>query len=680
MTSTGGAGFPSTALGKRQFDPLNQGGRGATPQLAKPAEVSAEAQYKVLEREVNRQLELSSEAKLKGKVSEALDYAKEAGSKERSLRKNRENAGMVDQINIDLTYAVFFNLANIYEANGMHQDALNTYAMIVRNKQYPQAGRLRVNMGNIYYAQKKYSTAIKMYRMALDLVQTTGKHTKFQILNNIGNSFVQLGQYHDAVDSFENIMQGEPDFQAAFNLIVCYFALEDKEKMKKGFTQLLSIEIPGLEDDEDAEPNADFANDAINVYLKEKRSRAYKYITDAAKLIAPVIESDWTRGYDWVIETLRSSNFSVVESELGIHKAVQYMKQRNFDQAIEVFKSFEKKDKAMMARVATNISFLYFIEKDLKNAEKYADIAIKNDRYNAKALVNKGNCLFIREEYEAAKNYFLEAIGVEADCVEAIYNLGLVNRRLEETRADAGYETLQAFEKLQNIMNNAPEVLFQIGSIYERAEDYQQAIKWYNVLVTRLPSDAGVLQRIARMHSLLQEENQAFHYYSESYRHFPVSIETIQWLGAFYVKSELYEKAWTFFERAAQIQPQEVKWKLMVASCFRRMGSYQRALKVFEDIHEAHPENVDCLQYLVSLCKEMNLKYDHYNIALKKLLREKEMETPFIEPPPPPPQAPQVESRGDVQVRPGTSRTGGRKMSKKQQEEGDWANEDIELP
>jgi len=54
----------------------------------------------------------------------------------------------------------------------------------------------------------------------------------------------------------------------------------------------------------------------------------------------------------------------------------------------------------MMARAATNISFLYFIEKNYRNAEKYADIAIKNDRYNAKALVNKGNCLYIKEEFE----------------------------------------------------------------------------------------------------------------------------------------------------------------------------------------------------------------------------------------------------------------------------------------
>ena len=43
-------------------------------------------------------------------------------------------------------------------------------AAIVKNKAYTQSGRLRVNMGNIYFEQKKYTGAIKMYRMALDQV------------------------------------------------------------------------------------------------------------------------------------------------------------------------------------------------------------------------------------------------------------------------------------------------------------------------------------------------------------------------------------------------------------------------------------------------------------------------------------------------------------------------------
>jgi len=56
-----------------------------------------------------------------------------------------------------------------------------------------------------------------------------------------------------------------------------------------------------------------------------------------------------------------------------------------------------------MARAATNISFLYFLERDYANAEKYAECAIEYDRYNAKALVNRGNCLFMRNEFLRAK-------------------------------------------------------------------------------------------------------------------------------------------------------------------------------------------------------------------------------------------------------------------------------------
>ena len=84
----------------------------------------------------------------------------------------------------------------------------------------------------------------------------------------------------------------------------------------------------------------------------------------------------------------------------------------------------------MMALASYNISFLYFLEIDFKSAENFADLAIQHDRYNSKALVNKGNCLFVNEDYDRAKEFFLEAIGVEADCIEAIYNLGLVYKRL----------------------------------------------------------------------------------------------------------------------------------------------------------------------------------------------------------------------------------------------------------
>ena len=40
-------------------------------------------------------------------------------------------------------------------------------------------GRLRVNMGNIYFEQKKYPQAVKMYRMALDQIQNVHKDVRY---------------------------------------------------------------------------------------------------------------------------------------------------------------------------------------------------------------------------------------------------------------------------------------------------------------------------------------------------------------------------------------------------------------------------------------------------------------------------------------------------------------------
>ena len=71
-----------------------------------------------------------------------------------------------------------------------------------------------------------------MYRMALDQIPNTGKEIRFKIFRNIGNAFVRLGQFQDAIQSYETIMGGSPDFQTGFNLILCYYALGDADKVR----------------------------------------------------------------------------------------------------------------------------------------------------------------------------------------------------------------------------------------------------------------------------------------------------------------------------------------------------------------------------------------------------------------------------------------------------------------
>merc|ERR1719502_1067103 len=649
MTSNRAAGYTGASKGGKNgvFDPLNQGDAAAqskTKPLEKKLELSPEEKLREFEKEIHRLVEESAITREQGNLREALEKAKEAGKKERQLCRLREQQNLLDQLNVDLTYAVCLNLAIQHQANGNDNEALTIYQQIVKNKQYPFSGRFRVNMGNIHFKQGKWTGAIKMYRMALDQIPNDVQAIRFKIMRNIGHAFFKMHQFPDAIDSYENLLMhgGQHlDFMTGFNLILCYYALGDKDKMKSGFLKLLNIEQVGLEDFDEEElelgdsmaattgqdpaRNVLEGDDALREDIKRRQREAAKFIVNAANLIAPVLEKTPVAGYDWVIDSLNHHGFPRIASELEIAKASYFLRRKEFDQAITVLRKFERKEPSLMACAATNLSFLYFLEAEHANAEKYADIAVKADRYNAKALVNKGNCMFVNAEFERAKEVYLEAIGVSADCLEAIYNLGLVNMHIGKYQ-----EALLAFDKLHSITHVNCEVMWQLGDIHEKLGEHAKAHEWFSLLVTSpkgRPTDPGVLARLANLFNKAGDETQAFHYHLESYRYWPVDMNVITWLGIYYVKQEMYEAAIPFFNRASQIEPGEVKWRLMVASCFRRMGAYPAALKLYEEVHKSHPNDIECVRYLITISKEMKQSYEHYAAHLRKLERMQEAQS-----------------------------------------------------
>ena len=132
--------------------------------------------------------------------------------------------------------------------------------------------------------------------------------------------------------------------------------------MKNNFHEMLHIETLGDDDgEEDLEgENKDTLKcDVLAQEIKERKRKASKFILDAAKLIAPVIEEDIIDGYNYIIDILKGSKskFYGVQSEIEICKANCYINKKQIEKAIETLKAFEKKDKSMMARAATNISF-----------------------------------------------------------------------------------------------------------------------------------------------------------------------------------------------------------------------------------------------------------------------------------------------------------------------------------
>eukprot|EP00761_Pharyngomonas_kirbyi_P013291 gb/GECH01013318.1/.p1 GENE.gb/GECH01013318.1/~~gb/GECH01013318.1/.p1 ORF type:complete len:738 (+),score=195.78 gb/GECH01013318.1/:1-2214(+) len=642
MGSVRAAGYtsvPKTA----KFDPLNQGKKRSSYFQQEEAEQTPEQIANKMEKKVNHLIESSAQFNQEGKYTEALEKAEAATQKEASLSKYLEESGMRDQINADLKYATAFNLAVQYEATEHYTKALNAYSSIVKNRYYSNAGRLRVNMGNIYFAQNKFNEARRMYKMALDGIPNHNKETRFKIMKNFAHALVHMGSYSEASQLYEAIMEEMPDSDSGFNLILCYYALGEKDKMKKGFVKLLSVQI---ETDEESDNGDDVGNDPetdsngdldrnfvprfddkLKKEQREKRERTNEIILKAGRLISGIIEKDWESGFDYVIDQLKYYEVKYpnvqLSSEMEMTKALNYLKNKQFDKAIKALTSFEKKDPNYKAKIATNISYLYILQGKLDKCEKYASLAVESDNYNARALVNLGNANFSKKNYSKAKELYEEAVDVEPDCVEALYNYGLVCRILED------YDlSIQAFRKLLSYVPKSVEVTYQIAFLNEIIGDDDQATEWYSRVATLVPTDPGILAKLGDIYSK-EDESQAVHYHLESYRLYPVDIEVISKLGAYYVNNEIYEQALVYFERASHIQPNEPKWQLLMASCHRKTGNYQQAKELYEQIHRKNPENVECIRYLYRICNYLGQTEDvrYYHKQVNKLESNPESNT-----------------------------------------------------
>ncbi len=543
-----------------------------------------------LSKEINKIIEESSFLLRDGQHYHALQKAQVAVKKDKNLTKFINDHSLSQQHGQSLTFATWFHLAKVYEQNGKSANAITTYETLVRQKRFRSCvAQIRVSMGNLYNVQGDYVEAIRMYRMALDQTSRNEKELKRKIMLSIGNAFVKLGKISDAIKSFEDAVGLKSDSISFFNLVSLYVKLADEEKSKQTLFRMISATKKvnfNKEEEEKGDENvfSETFDDCTEVEYND-----IVLLHDAARLVAKMCNEDgWVENYLWVHDQLHQK-FPQLACRIEIERSVEHLKRGEFRAAVKIFKSYEDEELESKAMVATNLSFIYFHEGNYSTADEYADLALNSNKYNPNALVNKGNCLFIQEDFERAREFYLEAIAIKSTCFEAIYNISLANLRLEQNE-----EAMQSLVKLHTVSSNDPHVLYQVANLYEEMDDVKMAKKWFNVLCAALPTDPGVLSRLGQLLLRTDDQSQCFHYHLESFRCYPSNIDVIGWLAIWFVKHEMFEKSVHFFQRASKIQPKEVKWKVMIATCYRKMGRLRKAFASYQMILRDYPENVEC--------------------------------------------------------------------------------------
>jgi intraflagellar transport protein 88 len=563
------------------------------------------------EKEIHSLIEESSAMFEHSEISLALEKAKQAATLEKKLSEQRELNDSKQEHGVGLSFAVWFHLANAYEKNGMFSESIETYLFLLSKRKFHSSDyitRIRINMGSLHHSQKNYQESIKMYRMALDQLTRDDRALRHRIHQMIGNIFVELGRLREAIFDYEAVvMSSDADLETCFNLLLCYVQTGCTDKVKQTFMKMIGVAIAAC--------NSHTSHDDTDI---NSGGDTHDLLLSASRLVCLTLRGQyWEQNYKWVRDQIKDQ-FPSINHHLGIEEAMQHLRENNFDSAIKILKEFENKDTQVHPIVSINLTFIHSFEGMHDSADEFADIAVTSNRFNPSALVNKGNRLFVRNDFEGAKEFYLEAINIDSSNFEAIYNLGLAFSRLG-LHSDA----LRSFQKLQLQHANDPRVLYQIANISAQTNDKESTVKWFNVLSSCLPTDAGVFSRLAELCDDDVNNSQRFHNYLESHRLYPSNIDTIGHLAVWFVEHELYEKALYFFRCASVIRPNENKWKFMLASCYRKLMKTDEAFNIYESILEKSPSDHDCLLSLIHLCKEVGISSLEYEKELVKVDRSK---------------------------------------------------------
>ncbi|CAG4940510.1 unnamed protein product [Colias eurytheme] len=573
----------------------------------------------------------SNSSKREQDLTQALAKAQEASTLERQLIKMQEQANLGDSHNLDLTFCVLCNLADQYALNEMYTEALNTYQLLTRNKLFPHANRLKVNMGNIYFKMGEHPKALKLYRMALDQTPTAEKDLRMKVMHNIGLLLVRMGKFRDAVTNFQHIMHEQGDFQTGLHLVLCSVALDDAEGGKAAFHSMLDVELPNyhldiaIDDENDAYEcvvRDVVRGDRLSRWSRSAAAHADRCLALAAAAVArPAARhqrDDELGGASWCVEALRGYSGGGAGARLELGSALASLRSATTaggggmatgQKALQRLKAVARahpNDRILRAEANADAAFVAYALGKVSEAKSLSEAACRDDPYSCPArvtsalseLASSGNG--ISDGIANILNQLSAATHLDPTDLIAMHDMALA---LELSGEEGGAEA--RWQRVRGAGGAGPTLralaAAGLARIARRDTAASSAAEhWYSMIGNW---DAGVSCALANLHSELGDTQTAKHHYQDVEAVWPCELTALQWLAG----ESTPEEALQYYRRAARLQPNNPQWGLLIGGCLRASGRYQEALRVYKKLNARFPDDIQCLKHIVKLCGDQGL-------------------------------------------------------------------------
>lgn len=267
----------------------------------------------------------------------------------------------------------------------------------------------------------------------------------------------------------------------------------------------LEPELILAQPDEPDDLNDLLRRDVLAERARARRSAQQWQVLSAAQLIAPRLNTALNAGFQWcerqvaacfsdtgarfdssvdttsatwtmdsrtLLQTIGNRRAAELLGRLELARAERLLQSRQLNDAAQVLSQFERLDgvrelagaaadrslRSVRAAALTNLSFVCLVSAKHAEAEQHAQAAQALDPTHVGALVNAAAARLSQDQVVDAKPLLQEALLQDANCVPALFNLALCNRRLGRLQ-----DALRLLLRINSLISSHEYVLYQLA-------------------------------------------------------------------------------------------------------------------------------------------------------------------------------------------------------------------------
>ncbi len=473
-----------------------------------------------------------------------------------------ESAFALDRTNSD----VLIRLARLSASQHSKDSALNYYREAIQSKSVPDEtiAALNYEYGGLLKEGGKAAEACTAYKNAYN---RSPSNIDYRIA--FGESAYATGLYKDAYDALKNITYAHEQELDPARLLPLYKLLSDIARKLGNIQQAVEYLLRAVDiNDRDAESlraldelTANLGNFELEIEVLIKLSKVASKPQDRAQVLIKIAKLRHDKLYDLngAIPFLREA-MAIVPDNVQIYDELLsiYREQSDTDNEIDI----------LTRLLLTEKSTEGLVNASMRLGEIY--LKLKNDP-------------------DAAKRYYLEALKKEPSSIPALKGLGSIFEQQGNFQGMA--EMYQKFIKV--LLPKEPKgilpLIKELGALYTtKLNDPDLAVQQYQTIVNIEPSDTDAHSALAELLSKSKSGTaEAVREYGVVLKQRPDSTQAVRFLAKFYEQKKDYDRVFSYYS-ALKLLGQEKDMERIFVDANRGKQPRHPKSPVTDDLFTAH--------------------------------------------------------------------------------------------